>query len=92
MLDTRSPLKSKFPVYPTVLLCDRSACMGMPTGDVFHRYGECYHCTSYFCFEHLAESKDNLLAMSCMVEYYDNHICGTLQEDDEERCGRVGLF
>jgi hypothetical protein len=53
--------------------------MGMPTGDAFHRCGECYHCASYFCFEHLMESKNNMMVMACIFEYYDNRLCVTCQ-------------
>jgi hypothetical protein len=79
------------PCFLTVYLCDKAECVGMPKDDQLHRHGECYSCFIVFCFEHIAKSKKNMLALACMVKYCDNILCGKCTVSEEERSGCVGL-
>jgi hypothetical protein len=64
----------------------------MPTDNPEHCHGECYICCSVFCFEHIAKSKKSVLALTCMVEYCDNLLCGKCTVSEEERSGSVGSY
>jgi hypothetical protein len=80
------------PCFFTVYLCDKAECVGMPTDNPLHCHGECYSCCSLFCYEHIAKSKKSVLALTCMVEYCDNLLCGKCTVSEEKRSGRVGSY
>jgi hypothetical protein len=80
------------PCFFTVYLCDKAECVGMPTYNPLHCHGECYSCCSVFCYEHIAKSKKSVLALTCMVEYCDNLLCGNCTVSEKKRSGRVGSY
>jgi hypothetical protein len=64
----------------------------MPTDNPLHCHGECYSFCSVFCYEHIAKSNKSVLALTCMVEYCDNLLCGKRTVSEEKRSGRVGSY
>jgi hypothetical protein len=76
----------------TVYLCDKAECIVMSTDNPLHHHKECYSCCSVFCFGHITKSKKNVLALTCMVDYYDNLLCNKCTGSEEEMSGHVGSY
>jgi hypothetical protein len=86
-------LTTKFSfIYYCSYVCDNAEYVGQAKANNFHRHGKCYKCGGLFFFEQLADSRKNGIDLPCMVEYFDNQLCGEYRFGDPGCCGLVGTF